>query len=49
MRTEPDKAITNSAEVLAKNKQALDAITRRVAILFVLAIVVFFFLKMLLP
>ena len=49
MRTEPETNRTNSAELVAKNKQMMDAITRKVAILFVLAIVVFFFFKMLLP
>ncbi len=49
MRTEPKKNITNSTELVAKNKQMMEGITRKVAILFVLAIVVFFFFKMLLP
>ena len=49
MRTEPEKNIANSRELVAKNKQMIDAITRKVAILFVLAILVFFFFKMLLP
>lgn len=49
MRTEPEKINFNSAELITKNKQLKDAITRKVAIFFVLAIIVFFFFKMLLP
>jgi hypothetical protein len=49
MRTEPENNSNNTTELKAGSQAKMDAITRKVAILFVLAIVVFFFFKMLLP
>ena len=49
MRTEPKKHTFASTELVAKNKQMMEVIGRKVAILFVLAVVVLFFFNMLLP
>jgi hypothetical protein len=49
MRILPDKTIKNSTELLAKNKAKTERITHKAALVFVFLIVLFLFLKMLLP
>jgi len=49
MRIVPEVNSKNSPKISAEKKEALDKITRKVAIYFTLAIVVFFFFKMLIP
>lgn len=49
MRTEPVKTIDNSPELLAKKNKKVNSVTRKVAIVFVLLVIIFLFFKMLLP
>ncbi len=49
MRTEPEKTVDNSPALKAKSQAKIDAIMHKVAIAFTLAVVAFFFFKMLLP
>jgi len=47
MRTDP--SIKYAKETKAEMQKRIDAVTRKVAIAFVLIIIVFFYLKMILP
>ena len=49
MRIYPEKNIDNDASLREEKQKAIDIITHKVAVYFTLAIVVFFFFKMLVP
>ena len=49
MRIYPQKNIKNDPSLREKKQKSKDAITHKVAVYFVLAIVLFFFFKMLIP